>query len=88
MTPEAARKPDRKPKKITIEIDDEKFEVEDRSMTVTELLALVGLDPEESYLVELHGHGSQKKYEGADEEIKLHNGIRFVSADRAPAEVA
>lgn len=87
MTTEAARKPD-KPKKITIEIDDEKFKVEERSMTVTELLALIGLDPEESYLVELHGNGEQKKYEGADEEIRLHNGIRFVSADRAPAEVA
>jgi|1185.fasta_scaffold623508_2 sulfur carrier protein ThiS len=87
MTTGAGQK-DRKPKKITIEVDDEKFEVEERSMTVSELLALIDLDPEESYLVELHGQGSQKKYEGADEEIKLHNGIRFVSADRAPAEVA
>ncbi|MGB7686628.1 MAG: multiubiquitin domain-containing protein [Solirubrobacterales bacterium] len=88
MTTEAGQK-DKKPKKITIEVDDEKFEVEERSMTVSELLALIDLDPAESYLVELHGHhGGQKKYEGADEEIKLHNGIRFVSADRAPAEVA
>ena len=87
MTTEAGQK-DKKPKKITIEVDDEKFEVEERSMTVSELLGLIDLDPEESYLVELRGKGGQKKYEGAEEEIKLHNGIRFVSADRAPAEVA
>jgi hypothetical protein len=85
MATEAA---DKKPKEITIEIDDERFEVEDRSMTVTELLALVHLDAAESYIVELHGQGGQKKFEGAEEEIKLHEGIRFVSADRAPAEVA
>lgn len=87
MTIEAGQK-DKKPKKITIEVDDEKFEVEERSLTVSELLGLIDLDPAESYLVELRGQGGQKKYEGAEEEIKLHNGIRFVSADRAPAEVA
>jgi len=87
MTTEAGQK-DKKPKKIAIEVDDEKFEVEERSMTVSELLGLIDLDPAESYLVELRGQGGQKKYEGAEEEVKLHNGIRFVSADRAPAEVA
>jgi hypothetical protein len=87
MTTEAGQK-DKEPKKITIEVDDEKSEVEERSMTVSELLGLIDLDPAESYLVELRGQGGQKKYEGAEEEIKLHNGIRFVSADRAPAEVA
>jgi hypothetical protein len=84
----AVSKPEKKPKKISIEIDGEKFKVEERSMTVTELLALIDLDAQESYLVELHGHGGQKKFEGADELVKLHDGIRFVSADRAPAEVA
>ena len=88
MTTEVASKPEKKPKKITIEIDDEKFEVEERSMSVSELLTLVHLDAAESYIVELHGQGGQKKFEGAAEEIKLHDGIRFVSADRAPAEVA
>jgi sulfur carrier protein ThiS len=83
-------KPDdnKKPKAITIEIDDEEFTVEERTMTVAELLQLVGLDAEESYLVELHGKGGQKNHEDADEGIKLHRGIRFVTADRAPAEVA
>ena len=77
-----------KAKKIEIEIDDEPFVVEEREMTVAELLELVDLDAEENYLVELHGKGDQEKHEGASESIKLHQGMRFVTADRAPAEVA
>jgi len=77
-----------KPKQISIEIDGEDFEVEEREMTVTELLALVGLDPADSYLIELHGEGKQDKHESGDEMIKLHNRQRFVSGDRAPAPVA
>jgi hypothetical protein len=78
----------KKPKQISIEIDGEDFEVEDREMTVAELLSLVDLNPEDSYLIELHGEGKQDKHENGDEEIKLHNRQRFVSGDRAPAPVA
>jgi hypothetical protein len=77
-----------KPKGITIEIDGETFKAEERTMTVAELLELVGLDADENYLVELHGKGGQENHEDAAEEIKLHQGMRFVTADRAPAEVA
>lgn len=79
---------DKKPKQISIEIDGEDFEVEEREMTVAELLALVDLDPADSYLIELHGEGKQDKHESGDEVIKLHNRQRFVSGDRAPAPVA
>lgn len=79
---------DKKPKQISIEIDGEVFEVEEREMTVTELLELVDLDPADSYLIELHGEGKQEKHESGDEVIKLHNRQRFVSGDRAPAPVA
>jgi hypothetical protein len=78
----------KKPKHISIEIDGEDFEVEDREMTVAELLGLVGLDPADSYLIELHGEGQQDKHESGDEVIKLHNRQRFVTGDRAPAPVA
>lgn len=77
-----------KPKRITIEIDGETFKVEERTMTVAELLELVDLDADENYLVELRGKGGQENHEDAAEEIKLHQGMRFVTADRAPAEVA
>jgi sulfur carrier protein ThiS len=78
-----------KPKRITVEIDGEEFELDDREMTVAELLALVELDPADSYLIELHGQGNrQVKHEDPNESIKLHKGQRFISGDRAPAPVA
>lgn len=78
-----------KPKKIEIQVDGETFEVEDREMTVAELLALVELDPGESYLIELHGQSEQgDKHEDADEVVKLHANLRFITGDRAPAPVA
>ena len=79
---------EKKPKKITIEIDGEDFQVDDREMTVAELLDLVDLNPTDSYLIELHGHGEQERHEAGDEVLKLHKGQRFVSGDRAPAPVA
>jgi hypothetical protein len=78
----------KKPKQITIEIDGEDFQVEDREMTVAELLGLVDLDIADAYLIELHGEGRQEKHESGDETIKLHNRERFVTGDRAPAPVA
>jgi hypothetical protein len=79
---------DKEPKQISIEIDGEGFEVQDREMTVVELLALVDLNISDSYLVELHGQGDQDKHETGEEVIKLHNKQRFVTGDRAPAPVA
>jgi len=81
-------KDNKKPKQISIEIDGEDFEVEEHEVTVAELLALVDLDPADSYLIELHGEGKQDKHESGHEIIKLHNKQRFVSGDRAPAPVA
>ncbi len=78
-----------KTKMIEIEIDGETFEVEKGEMTVAELLALVELDADESYLIELHGQSEQgDKYEDADEPVKLHPKIRFITGDKAPAPVA
>lgn len=82
-------KNEKKPKKIEIEIDGEKFTVDDGEMTVTELLELVGLGPAESYLIELKGQSNQQeKHEDPDEVIKLHPNLRFITGDRAPAPVA
>lgn len=76
------------PKPITIEIDDEEFTVDEKTKTLTELLDLVDLEPDESYLIELHGNGNQEPHKDADGEIKLHPGIRFVTGDRGTAPVA
>lgn len=82
-------KDEMKPKKIEIEIDGELFEIDDREMTVAELLALAELSATESYLIELRGQSNEQvKHENVDEVIRLHPHLRFISGDRAPAPVA
>jgi hypothetical protein len=77
------------PRKIEIELDGEVFEVDDREMTVEELLALVELDPAEHYLIELRGQSNEQvNHEDAAETIKLHKRMRFITGDRAAAPVA
>ena len=84
MTPSS----DNDPKLITISIDGEDFDVDDRAHTPRELLALAGLDPDTSYLIELRGQQQESFQDRLDETIKLHNKQRFISADTGSAPVA
>ncbi len=77
-----------KPKTITILIDGDEYEVEDRETTLAELLGLVDLDPEQSYLIEQHGEGEPKDHLDPNEPIKLHKGISFLTGDRGPGQFA
>jgi hypothetical protein len=77
-----------KEKIIRIEIDGEDFEVEGREHTARELLELAGLDPTTTYLIELRGNNQESYRDRLDEPIKLHNNMRFVSADLGSAPVA
>jgi Multiubiquitin len=79
---------DKKPKTLTITIDGEEFEVEGRDHSARELLQLAGLDPGTTYLIELRGHEQIPHRDNPDESIKLHNQMRFVSADIGSAPVA
>lgn len=84
-------KPDKekKPKRVTITIDGEEYNVAKEEMTVRELLVLAGLDPEASYLILLHGEGQQHSYrDQLDTSVKVHQRMRFVTADLGPAPVA
>lgn len=86
MTPTNGK--EHKPKLITINIDGEDFDVDDREQTPRELLTLAGLDPQTSYLIELHGQQQESLQDKLDEPIKLHNQMRFISADIGSAPVA
>jgi hypothetical protein len=79
---------EKKPKTITIEIDGDPFEVEDREMTLTELLALVDLDPDQSYLIEQKGQGQEVEHLDPNDSIKLHKGSSFLTGDRGPGQFA
>jgi hypothetical protein len=77
-----------KEKTVRIEIDGEDFEVEGREHTARELLELAELDPTTTYLIELRGNNQESYRNRLDEPIKLHNNMRFVSADLGSAPVA
>ena len=79
---------DKKPKTLTITIDGEEFEVEGREHSARELLQLADLDPATTYLIELRGNQQIPYRDNPDEPIKLHNKMRFVSADIGSAPVA
>jgi hypothetical protein len=77
-----------KDKTIRITIDDEELEVEGRDHTARELLQSVGLDPATTYLILLKGNQQESYRDRLDEPIKLHNNMKFVSADIGSAPVA
>jgi hypothetical protein len=79
---------DKKPKTVTITIDGEEFEVEGREHTARELLQLADIDPATTYLIELRGNQQIPYRDKPDEAIRLHNKMRFVSADIGSAPVA
>ena len=69
----------KKPKTITIEIDGESYEVEEKTMTAAEILEVASLDPASHYLEEVKGR-QQISYKGKpDAEIKVHNGSEFLT---------
>ena len=82
------REDEKKPKRITIVIDGDEYEVEDREMTVAELLGLVDLDPNQSYLIELKGQGAEEEHTNPNETIKLRKGMTFLTGDRGPGQFA
>ena len=77
-----------RPKLIEITIDEQPFEVEEKEMTVRELLALVNKNADSYYLVEIKGKKERKKYTDPDEPVKLHKGSKFVAVFRGETPVS
>jgi hypothetical protein len=77
-----------KPKTIEITIDDDPYQVEEKGMSVRELLALAGKDADSYYLVEIKGKKEREKHEDPDEQIKLHKGSKFVTVFRGETPVS
>src|SRR4051794_6835340 len=87
MTEQASRtKP--KPKTIEITIDEQPFTVEEKEMSVREILALAGKDADSYYLVELKGKKERERHENPDELLKLHQGSKFVTIFRGETPVS
>jgi hypothetical protein len=64
-------------KKTPIFIDGEKYEATSDSMSVEELLALVGKTPAEWYIVEKHGREQTEYHDPA--EVPIKSGAKFLT---------
>jgi hypothetical protein len=75
---------EKKPKKVTIVLDDEKLVLPDRDTTPNSILRLADLDPSTHYLVEIKGR-HQVSYQGkGDEQIRVNDGDTFISLSTGP----
>lgn len=78
------RDDNKKPKKVTIVLDDEKLVLPDRDTTPNEILLAAKLDPATHYLVEVKGR-RQIPYQGkGDEPIRVKDGDTFISLSTGP----
>jgi hypothetical protein len=67
--------------------DGEPLEIETDSLTMSEILALVGKKPDEWYLVEKVGR-EQKTFRDPDQQITITEGAQFVSVFTGPTPVS
>lgn len=69
-------------------VDDEEQTTQEHTLTPNQILANAGFDPSNHYLVELRG-ATRESYEGrGEEEIHMHQHMRFVSVKTGPTPVS
>ncbi len=65
---------------ITLFVDDEAFPTDKKVLSVREILVLSGNEPPEQFtLHRLDEGGHRHKYESLEEEVHLHDGIKFAA---------
>jgi hypothetical protein len=67
--------------------DGEPLEIETDSLTMSEILALVGKKPDEWYLVEKIGR-EQKTFRDPDQQITITEKAKFISVFTGPTPVS
>ena len=75
------------PNAVHFTIDGEPVEIETDSLTMSQVLALVGKKPDEWYLVEKVGR-EQKKFEDPAQEVPISHGAKFVTVFTGPNPVS
>ena len=86
---EATQTAKSKPKTIEITIDEVSYEVEEKEMTVGEILELAGKTFDSYYLVEIKGKKERVRHDSsADELVKVHKGSAFVTVFRGDTPVS
>ncbi len=67
--------------------DGEPLEIETDSLTMSEILALVGKQPDQWYLVEKEGR-EQKVFRDPEEQIAIREGAKFITVFTGPTPVS
>ncbi|MHB1343018.1 MAG: hypothetical protein ACYCX3_01480 [Thermoleophilia bacterium] len=75
-------------KTITIEVDNETYQVTKKTMAAADILRLVGKDPSIAYLVEVNGRHQDSYKDRPEAEVKLHNQSKFITAATGPTPVS
>lgn len=75
-------------KEFLITIDGEEFQIEDRTETPNQLLALAGLTPADHYLIEVKNKKQVSFVGKGDEVIHIQKGDTFVSVFTGPTTVS
>ena len=74
-------------KQVVFFIDQQKFAVEDRPYTVSELLTLAGENPSETTLALRHGNDLHR-YTNPNEVLEIKDGSHFVVLHNGPTPVS
>lgn len=75
-------------KKITIKVDDEKFETYECLVTPSEILTANGFDPAAFYLKQFDGHEIISFKNDPSHDISLRPGMCFITCKKSPTTVA
>lgn len=69
-------------------VDDEKFETEKHKLTPREILTNAGYDASAFYLIQIEGDHDISYKDKLDDEIELHNHMKFITAKLGPTPVS
>jgi hypothetical protein len=75
------------PNAVHFKVDGEPVEIETNSLTMREILALVGKTPDQWYLVEKVGR-EQRQFRDPEESITITHGAKFVTVFIGPNPIS
>lgn len=75
-------------KKLTIYVDDEPVDVDEFIMTPNEIIKETGKNPEGFYLKQIDGHKEIGYKNDREYQIRIENGLKFITCKLAPTTVS
>lgn len=73
---------------ITYEVNGESESTTEKVLTPVQIIKNAGLDPESNYLIEIKGNQQISYKDNPNEEIKMHNNMKFITNYTGPTPVA